>query len=45
MGNCGSLAKLQKGGTEIGSQSLGLPTDAEWVPWAEATLTPPHHGF
>jgi len=35
---CGTIAKMQKGGSELGSRSLGLPSDAEWVAWAKAML-------
>ena len=39
MNGCGTLDKLQKGGTELGSVSLGLPTDPEWLGWAEQLLS------
>eukprot|EP00658_Telonema_sp_P-2_P085306 TRINITY_DN9700_c0_g1_i1.p1 TRINITY_DN9700_c0_g1~~TRINITY_DN9700_c0_g1_i1.p1 ORF type:complete len:811 (+),score=166.33 TRINITY_DN9700_c0_g1_i1:197-2629(+) len=35
---CGSLGQIQKGGNEIGSESLGLPTDEQWMEWANQIL-------
>merc|ERR1712130_110315 len=36
--HCGNLTVMQAKGSELGSRSLGLPTDAEWVGWAKAML-------
>ena len=41
MSGCGSLAHIQKEGSELGSVSLGLPTDTEWMQMAAETLHPP----
>ena len=38
MQGCGTLAKLQSGGVELGSESLGLPADNQWLEWAADTL-------
>lgn len=41
MNGCGSLSRIQKGGSEIGSVSLALPTDDEWLAMAADTLKAP----
>ena len=38
MQGCGNLATMQKGGSELGSTSQALPTDAEWVAMAKQIL-------
>ena len=40
MSGCGSLAHIQKAGSELGSVSLPLPTDPEWLQMALDTLAP-----
>ena len=40
MKGCGNLHQLQKGGSEMGSTAYGIPTDAEWLKWANVLLKP-----
>ena len=39
MSGCGNISQLQSRGVEIGSASLGLPSDEQWLEWARETLS------